>query len=204
MERKKAGRPTVAIGTEQTGSSLFTGKENRSAYTTAPKASGDLPDVQALAVQSDTAVFDADWYIAKYPDVALSGLSPHEHYVRFGRFLNRQPGPHGTGGQCIINGVPAAPFSVSLGLGELAPHPEKHSPALLRGGFNLPGKEVPLIRGWLAAIGDRQARTAVVQIGTICRLEARCDGFRTDLLDNGINDGSMMENTDSSSLCRLS
>lgn len=189
MERKKAGRPTVAIGTEQTGSGLFTGKENRSAYTTPQKASGNLPDVQALAVQPDTAVFDADWYIAKYPDVALSGLSPYEHYVRFGRFLKRQPGPHGSGGQCIFDNIPIAPFPTLLRLDEPAFHPEKQNPTLLRGGFNLPGKEVPLIRGWLAAIGDKQPRSALVQIGTTYRLEARCDGFRTDLLENRINEG---------------
>lgn len=33
--------------------------------------------------------FDADWYSATYPDVALSGLSPQEHYGRFGRLLGR-------------------------------------------------------------------------------------------------------------------
>lgn len=189
MERRKAGRPTVFNGLEQTGPSLFTGKESMPAFSATLEANGDLPEVQAFAVKSDTDVFDADWYIAKYPDVALSGLSPYEHYVRFGRFLNRQPGPHGTGGRCIINCAPAAHLPVSLGLDEPVPHPEKQSRALLRGGFNLPGKEVPLIRGWLAAIGDKQPRSALVQIGTTYRLDARCDGFRTDLLDNGINDG---------------
>ena len=37
------------------------------------------------------ADFNADWYRAAYPDVALSGLDPREHYLRFGRRLNRQP-----------------------------------------------------------------------------------------------------------------
>ena len=35
--------------------------------------------------------FDADWYAASYPDVALSGLNPREHYRRFGRILGRPP-----------------------------------------------------------------------------------------------------------------
>lgn len=33
--------------------------------------------------------FDADWYGRSYPDVALSGLSPREHYRRFGTILGR-------------------------------------------------------------------------------------------------------------------
>ena len=37
------------------------------------------------------ADFNADWYQATYPDVALSGLRPHEHYRRFGRLMGRSP-----------------------------------------------------------------------------------------------------------------
>jgi hypothetical protein len=37
------------------------------------------------------AEFDPDWYLAAYPDVALSGLRPVEHYLRFGRMLGRSP-----------------------------------------------------------------------------------------------------------------
>jgi hypothetical protein len=33
--------------------------------------------------------FDADWYAATYPDVALSGLNAREHYRRFGKILGR-------------------------------------------------------------------------------------------------------------------
>lgn len=33
--------------------------------------------------------FDAAWYAARYPDVALSGLSPEDHFLRFGRVLGR-------------------------------------------------------------------------------------------------------------------
>lgn len=34
--------------------------------------------------------FDANWYEANYRDVALSGLSPKQHYLRFGRLLGRK------------------------------------------------------------------------------------------------------------------
>lgn len=37
--------------------------------------------------------FDADWYRAAYPDVALSGLTPEAHYLRVGEPLGRRPCP---------------------------------------------------------------------------------------------------------------
>ncbi|MHC9036724.1 hypothetical protein ACYTTR_13445, partial [Cobetia marina] len=37
--------------------------------------------------------FDAEWYSAQYPDVALSGLSPEVHYLRVGERLGRRPCP---------------------------------------------------------------------------------------------------------------
>ena len=33
--------------------------------------------------------FDPDWYRERYPDVALSGMSPTEHYQRVGRLMGR-------------------------------------------------------------------------------------------------------------------
>ncbi|MFM4714845.1 glycosyltransferase [Aeromonas veronii] len=36
-------------------------------------------------------LFDADWYLKKYPDVTKVKLSPIEHYLRYGHKLNRQP-----------------------------------------------------------------------------------------------------------------
>ncbi|MGQ0335416.1 glycosyltransferase family 2 protein [Halomonas elongata] len=38
--------------------------------------------------------FDADWYRGQYPDVAWSGMSPEEHYLRLGESWGRCPGPH--------------------------------------------------------------------------------------------------------------
>lgn len=37
--------------------------------------------------------FDAGWYIAKYPDVKISGLEPLDHYLRYGERLGRKPSP---------------------------------------------------------------------------------------------------------------
>jgi glycosyltransferase involved in cell wall biosynthesis len=35
--------------------------------------------------------FDPEWYLATYPDVALLGMDPWSHYVRYGRLLGRSP-----------------------------------------------------------------------------------------------------------------
>lgn len=38
--------------------------------------------------------FSTDWYVARYPDVALSGMDPSMHFLSFGTLLCRDPGPH--------------------------------------------------------------------------------------------------------------
>lgn len=40
-----------------------------------------------------SGLFDAEWYVNKYPDVRLSGLNPLRHYLRIGYGLDRDPGP---------------------------------------------------------------------------------------------------------------
>ena len=44
--------------------------------------------------------FDPNWYAASYRDVALSGLSPSQHYLRFGRMLGRK-----------VNGLPPVSYT---------------------------------------------------------------------------------------------
>ncbi|WP_426809313.1 glycosyltransferase [Pseudomonas sp. WOUb67] len=39
------------------------------------------------------ALFDAAWYLQRYPDVAEAGISPWEHYVANGFAEGREPGP---------------------------------------------------------------------------------------------------------------
>jgi GT2 family glycosyltransferase len=40
-----------------------------------------------------SGLFDDDWYVSHYPDVALTGLEPLEHYIRIGSLLDRDPHP---------------------------------------------------------------------------------------------------------------
>jgi hypothetical protein len=42
------------------------------------------------------ADFNSVWYAATYRDVALSGLTPHDHYLRFGKALGRPSRPSKT------------------------------------------------------------------------------------------------------------
>jgi hypothetical protein len=40
-----------------------------------------------------SGLFDTDWYVTEYPDVANSGVDPLEHYLRFGAWEGRDPSP---------------------------------------------------------------------------------------------------------------
>ncbi len=42
---------------------------------------------------STSGYFDGDWYLAHYPDVAASGIDPAAHYLLYGGFEGRDPGP---------------------------------------------------------------------------------------------------------------
>lgn len=39
-------------------------------------------------------LFDKEWYLQQYPDLAKLDIDPAEHYVRYGGFENRNPGPN--------------------------------------------------------------------------------------------------------------
>ncbi|MFC4347227.1 glycosyltransferase [Kordiimonas lipolytica] len=48
-------------------------------------------DIKALR---ETGLFQADWYVATYEDVATSGYSPIEHFVRVGEKKGYNPNPY--------------------------------------------------------------------------------------------------------------
>jgi CDP-glycerol glycerophosphotransferase len=50
-----------------------------------------LADIAAIEASQR---FDKQWYLAQYPDVANSGMSPIEHYVRHGAMEKRNPCAH--------------------------------------------------------------------------------------------------------------
>ena len=48
-------------------------------------------ELELCQILLNSALFDADWYVAQYPDVALSKLDPEVHYLRFGVLMWRNP-----------------------------------------------------------------------------------------------------------------
>lgn len=47
-----------------------------------------------LRLIKNSALFDEDWYLSKYPDVAQAGINPIRHYLLFGGSEGRDPGPN--------------------------------------------------------------------------------------------------------------
>jgi hypothetical protein len=47
-------------------------------------------EIHALLASGD---FDAQWYLREYPDVAMTGMRPEEHYLWIGRALQRKGNP---------------------------------------------------------------------------------------------------------------
>ncbi|PZO65554.1 MAG: hypothetical protein DI498_08640 [Paracoccus denitrificans] len=47
-----------------------------------------------LACRTDESLFDATWYQARYGDVAMLNADPLEHFLTWGRLLERSPGPN--------------------------------------------------------------------------------------------------------------
>jgi len=45
------------------------------------------------AVLRDSGIFDAEWYLREYTDVAKAGIDPLRHYVEFGAKEGRAPNP---------------------------------------------------------------------------------------------------------------
>lgn len=49
---------------------------------------------KAQSLVKVSGLFDEVWYLEHYPDVAMSGLDPIQHYLRFGAAERRNPSPH--------------------------------------------------------------------------------------------------------------
>lgn len=55
-----------------------------------PPAEHGLAEEQCLASSN---LFDADWYLRRYPDVKARGMDPARHYLKYGAREGRDPGP---------------------------------------------------------------------------------------------------------------
>ncbi|MDM7459642.1 MAG: glycosyltransferase family 2 protein [Paracoccus sp. (in: a-proteobacteria)] len=54
------------------------------------------PGKETLSVETLRAsgLFDPEWYLSRYPDVAQSHLEPIRHYIELGMAMKRDPGPN--------------------------------------------------------------------------------------------------------------
>lgn len=64
-------------------------RKRRSRQTSTP----GLAEGEAAAAIESTGLFDADWYLTKYPDIHAAGAAPLEHFLRHGGAEGRNPGP---------------------------------------------------------------------------------------------------------------
>lgn len=49
---------------------------------------------KVMRICKNSAYFDANWYLDRYPDVKASGLDPVFHFVQYGAVERRDPGPN--------------------------------------------------------------------------------------------------------------
>lgn len=78
------GPATAAINTGGAGCPFRTG----GGAVAIPQA-----QTQDLALVRNSGLFDADWYLARYPDVAQAGMDPLHHFLTLGTLFHRDPGP---------------------------------------------------------------------------------------------------------------
>jgi len=51
-------------------------------------------DKETISLIDKSGLFNADWYVNKYPDVSITGLSSIDHFIKYGFYIGRDPGPN--------------------------------------------------------------------------------------------------------------
>jgi SAM-dependent methyltransferase len=57
------------------------------------KARSFLLEIQTINLLRTSGLFDETWYLSNNPDVAKAKIDPVKHYLRYGGFEGRDPGP---------------------------------------------------------------------------------------------------------------
>lgn len=101
------------------------------------------PSVQQRIESSD--YFDGQWYVERYPDVKLLGLSPVEHYIRIGASLLRDPGPDFSTGYYLVAHKDVAKAGINP-LWHYIAHGCEEGRSIAPSGYHLlpPGPEFPV------------------------------------------------------------
>ena len=99
----------------------------------------------------DDRNFDPDWYLSRYPDVALSGLDPVDHYHWLGRRLGRQ----------AVRPTAASEPPPQLGLtNSSAPARSPHSNAAIAAALKK-------LCAWLFPVGPQRGLTAAQFVDSV-------------------------------------
>jgi len=82
----------VAVATKEKSGEAAAPPAGSDAPTPARPAPAPDPSGEAGLIRA-SGLFDVDWYLATYPDVAASGMDPIDHYLRIGAALGYNPNP---------------------------------------------------------------------------------------------------------------
>lgn len=123
-----------------------------------------LVDESDLKLITSSGLFDAEWYLANYPDVEKSGLDPAEHFLWIGGKLGRNPSSGFDSKNYLENHPTIADEGVNPLVHYLKSGGLNSASALLAPGLNLPpfapGQQYPF-RPHLQRLVDRvRARIA--------------------------------------------
>ena len=122
-----------------------------------------IPVERALLTTSGADLFEADFYLARNPDVVAAGIDPLDHFLRDGWREGRAPNPQFDDGHYravsgLFPSVPVSALAHFLAYGHrrgLAPVPAADADAL---GRALPALEVARLDGYRVLVAGKLAR----------------------------------------------
>ncbi|WP_127091218.1 hypothetical protein [Aquabacter cavernae] len=84
------------------GRAVFPSRLAGPAAAAVPPAAAMLAEEADLATVKASALFDAEWYLARNADVSADGVDPALHYLWFGGQEGRDPGPRFSSGVYLV------------------------------------------------------------------------------------------------------
>jgi hypothetical protein len=91
--RLSAGRSAATINKDRIMTWLGAALQNNSLFPDWWKGFRAKARAAQVAMIRQSGMFDADWYLKRYPDVALARIDPVVHYVHSGAWEGREPHP---------------------------------------------------------------------------------------------------------------
>lgn len=92
-----AQRELLELRIQKTSKSLLSkGRKIKQALSRNQQVNMLLPNwlSQQIEMVEKSTYFDMAWYLEQYPDIQEIRMNPAEHFVRYGGFENRSPGPN--------------------------------------------------------------------------------------------------------------